>query len=137
FWCIFYKFAWRDELFSIGGEEIPCEDAIGAGETVGLIKSKANCVGAADKSAAGEGKSHHERGEGSAYSTETLAWLGDCDSVVVEWNPGGAVDLHAALIGIPQAMDLQPERLHRFSLGGQERDGPAYRLASCTQDLDR
>src|SRR5439155_14210652 len=100
----------REDLASVAGEEVECQDAIGADDTVGLIEPEAECVSAGDDCAVAEGESHHERGEASTDSAETPGGFGDGDRAVVERRPGAGVDLDACLIPIPQPMDLQPER---------------------------
>ena len=77
FGCILHKTVWREDFLSLGGQKIPCQDAIAADDSVSPVESKADCVFAPQDHAAGEGKGHHERGKASADSAESLAGLGD------------------------------------------------------------
>jgi len=74
---ILHKIVWREELASVAGEEVECQDAIGADDTVGLIEPEAECISTRDDCAVGEGESHHESGEASTDSAETPGGLGD------------------------------------------------------------
>ena len=79
----------------------------------------------------GEWKGHHQGGEASADSSVTPARLGDRDGIVVEGHPGAAVDLDAGLIGIPQSVNLQPQRSYGISLRRGNREAPANSRAVC------
>ena len=127
----------REDLTLLGSQEVPCKDAISAGEAVGLVEPEADRVGADDDRAFREWERHHERGKTSANSSITLAGLGDCDRVVVKGYPGAGVDLDAGLIRKSQPMDLQPERLRRLSLSRLKGDVPGHRRSVYAQDFDR
>src|SRR3974390_1034677 len=65
-----------------GGEEIEGEDALAAGEAVGMIEAEAEGICAGDEGIGWELKSEGDGGEGSADAAERLGGVGDGDGVV-------------------------------------------------------